>query len=379
MVIREIVWAIASYRGVILDVVSLNESVIHTAVMTVACTAPPSAPPLLVSDFHHSIEGVTMPALLLAYFVSALCYSILCGMLGKSYHPAVAYMVYALALTPGLGVALIVGRFTQLWQWRRLWPPNRDETRAAIASTIILTASTLMFLSPQSLIAVFLSQAGCLLLVARFSSPSSMVLAGISMVAVGLSIVHKPILVAALPIGLGMVKMLGYAIKIGSVNSSKSPSGSGGPTARANPDDFLAAEQVLISVLALAVAGVFGVASLQLGVTTHGAFLLDWRLWAMSASSLGMGLLGTRILQRGSRETTSFTFPAYRMMSLLAALGAAWTRGELRFQAEHWANWTAALLACITIVLASRSAAASSLVVAPTSNQLSVPKLPQAV
>ena len=321
-----------------------------------------------------------MPALLLAYFVSALCYSILCGMLGKSYHPAVAYMVYALALTPGLGVALIVGRFTQLWQWRRLWPPNRDETRAAIASTIILTASTLMFLSPQSLIAVFLSQAGCLLLVARFSSPSSVALAGISMVAVVLSIVHKPILVAALPIGLGMIKLLGYAIKIRSVNSSKSPGGGGSspgsPTARANPDDFLAAEQVLISVLALAVAGVFGVASLQLGVTAHGAFLLDWRLWAMSASSLGMGLLGTRILQRGSRETTSFTFPAYRMMSVLAALGAAWTRGELRFQVEHWTNWTAALLACITIVLASRSAAAASLVVAPTIN---APKLPQAV
>ena len=302
-----------------------------------------------------------MPALLSAYFVAALCYSILCGMLGKSYHPLSAYLIYALALTPGLITALVAGRLTQLWQWRRVWPPNRDETLAAVSSTIILTASTLMFLSPQSLIAVFLSQAGCLLLVARFSSPSSMLVAGISMVAVGLSVLHKPFLVAALPIGLGLLKMLGYGIKIGSVNAAKGPTESG--KTKHSPDDFLAAEQVLISVLALAVAGVFGIVALQLNITPptkQGPFLLYWRLWAMSAASLGMGLFSTRIMLRGTRETTSYSFPAYRMMSLLAALGAAWVRGELRFQAEYWANWTAALLACITIVLASRSAAASS-------------------
>jgi hypothetical protein len=315
-----------------------------------------------------------MPALLSAYFVAALCYSVLCGMLGKSYHPLSAYLVYALALTPGLITALMVGRATQLWQWRRVWPPNRDETWAAVSSTIILTASTLMFLSPQSLIAVFLSQAGCLLLVARFSSPSSMILAGISMIAVGLSILHKPILVAVLPISLGLLKMLGYGIKIASVNSAKGGQRSTdtATTTKHNPDDFLAAEQVLISVLALAVAGVFGIISLQLNIvppTGEGSFLLDWRLWAMSASSLGMGLLGTRIMLRGTQETTSYSFPAYRMMSLLAALGAAWVRGELRFRVEHWTNWTAALLACITIVIASRSAAASSV----------VPKLKQAV
>lgn len=312
-----------------------------------------------------------MPALLSAYFVAALCYSILCGMLGKSYHPLSAYLIYALALAPGLITALIAGRLTQLWQWRRVWPPNRDETWAAVSSTIILTASTLMFLSPQSLIAVFLSQAGCLLLVARFSSPSSMVLAGISMVAVGLSILHKPILVAVLPISLGLLKMLGYGIKIASVNSAKGRQRAA-TKEKHNSDDFLAAEQVLISVLALAVAGVFGIVALQLNITPptkQGSFLLDWRLWAMSASSLGMGLLGTRIMLRGTRETTSYSFPAYRMMSLLAALGAAWVRGELRFQAEYWANWTAALLACITIFLASRSAAASSVTNAPKLKQ----------
>ena len=309
-----------------------------------------------------------MPALLSAYFVAALCYSILCGMLGKSYHPLSAYLIYALALTPGLITALIVGRFTQLWQWRRVWPPNRDETLAAVSSTIILTASTLMLLSPQSLIAVFLSQAGCLLLVARFSSPSSMLIAGISIIAVGLSILHKPFLVLVLPIGLGLLKMFGYGIKIGSVNAAKG----GRATTKHSPDDFLAAEQVLISVLALAVAGIFGIVALQLNITPptkQGAFLLDWRLWAMSASSLGMGLLGTRIMLRGTRETTSYSFPADRMMSLLAALGAAWVRGEIRFQAEYWANWTAALLACITIFLASRSAAASSVANAPKLKQ----------
>jgi hypothetical protein len=182
------------------------------------------------------------------------------------------------------------------------------------------------------------------------------------MVAVGLSVLHKPFLVAALPIGLGLLKMLGYGIKIGSVNAAKGPTESG--KTKHNPDDFLAAEQVLISVLALAVAGIFGIVALQLNImppTKQGAFLLDWRLWAMSASSLGMGLLSTRIMLRGTRETTSYSFPAYRMMSLLAALGAAWVRGEIRFQAEYWANWTAALLACITIVLASRSAAAPKL------------------
>ena len=323
-----------------------------------------------------------MPALLSAYFVAALCYSILCGMLGKSYHPLSAYLIYALALTPGLIAALAVGKATQLWQWRRVWPPNRDETLAAVSSTIILTASTLMLLSPQSLIAVFLSQAGCLLLVARFSSPSSMLIAGISMVAVGLSILHKPFLVAVVPIGLGLLKTFGYGIKIGSVNAAKGGQRSTdtATTTKHNPDDFLAAEQVLISVLALAVAGVCGIVALQLNITPptkQGSFLLDWRLWAMSASSLGMGLLGTRIMLRGTRETTSYSFPAYRMMSLLAALGAAWVRGEIRFQAEYWANWTAALLACITIFLASRSAAASS--VAATLAASDVTKLKQAV
>ena len=322
-----------------------------------------------------------MPALLSAYFVAALCYSILCGMLGKSYHPLSAYLIYALALTPGLIAALAVGKVTQLWQWHRVWPPNRDETLAAVSSTIILTASTLMLLSPQSLIAVFLSQAGCLLLVARFSSPSSMLIAGISMVAVGLSILHKPFLVAVVPIGLGLLKTLGYGIKIGSVNAAKGSRTSTtlGKTGH-NPDDFLAAEQVLISVLALAVAGVCGIVALQLNITPptkQGSFLLDWRLWAMSVSSLGMGLLGTRIMLRGTRETTSYSFPAYRMMSLLAALGAAWVRGEIRFKAEYWANWTAALLACITIFLASRSAAASS--VAATLAASDVPKLKQAI
>lgn len=320
-----------------------------------------------------------MPALLSAYFVAALCYSILCGMLGKSYHPLSAYLIYALALTPGLIAALAVGKATQLWQWQRVWPPNRDETLAAVSSTIILTASTLMLLSPQSLIAVFLSQAGCLLLVARFSSPSSMLIAGISMVAVGLSILHKPFLVLVLPIGLGLLKMFGYGIKIRSVNAAKGGRANTATT-KHNPDDFLAAEQVLISVLALAVAGVFGIVALQFNITPptkQGSFLLDWRLWAMSASSLGMGLLGTRIMLRGTRETTSYSFPAYRMMSLLAALGAAWVRGEIRFQAEYWANWTSALLACITIVLASRSAAASS--VAATLVASDVPKLKQAV
>lgn len=298
-----------------------------------------------------------MAALLFAYFLSALCYSVFCGLLGKDYHPLIAFTVYALALTPGLIVALISGRLTQLWQWRRLWPPTQDETLAAVSSTIILTASTLMLLSPQSLIAIFFSQAGCLLLVARRSSPASMLVAVLSMIAVGLSIFHKPLLVAALPICLGAFKTFGYFIKIRSVNRTKAPAvtAAGGNS----PEDFLATEQVLISVLALAVAGIFSIAALQLNLhpASNTSFILDWRLWAMSAASLGMGLLGTGIMLR--KEATSFTFPAYRMMSLLAALGAAWARGELRLEVKYWSNWSAALLACIVILIAGHSAKAS--------------------
>ena len=124
-----------------------------------------------------------------------------------------------------------------------------------------------------------------------------------------------------------------------------------------SPDDFLAAEQVLISLLALGIGGLFGLAVAHLQIpavskpTSETLYLLDWRLWAVGASSLGMGLLGTRILLR--REETSLTFPAYRMASLLAAFGAALGRGELRVSAEHWSSWAAILLACVVVGVAS--------------------------
>ena len=133
-----------------------------------------------------------------------------------------------------------------------------------MSSTIILTASTLMFLSPQSLIAVFLSQAGCLLLVARFSSLKHAGLPESRWSPSGCRFCINPSS-SAIPIGLGLLKMLGYGIKIGSVNAAKGPTESG--KTKHSPDDFLAAEQVLISVLALAVAGVFGIVALQLNIT----------------------------------------------------------------------------------------------------------------
>ena len=40
--------------------------------------------------------------------------------------------------------------------------PTGPETRAALSSSVILTASTLMYLMPKSMIAILVAQAGCL-------------------------------------------------------------------------------------------------------------------------------------------------------------------------------------------------------------------------
>ncbi len=298
-----------------------------------------------------------LAALLAPYFFASLAYSVLCGTLGRTYHPLATFQVYALGLVPFLVASLLGGRLTRLWSWRRAWPPTGPETRAALSSVVILTASTLMYLSAQSMIAILVAQAGCLLLVARLSRPHTVALAALSIVAVGLSVTGKPWVVAALPLCLGVAKTLGYWVKIRSVEGAKT--GEGATQARGvaggvgeagqvlvSPDDFLAAEQVLISLVALGVAA----------LASHSvppAPLADWRLWAISASSLGMGLLGTRIMLR--REELGVTFPAYRMASLVAAFGASATRGELALEWAQWPRWAAALLACLVVVAAALS------------------------
>lgn len=295
--------------------------------------------------------------LLLPYFVCALAYSLLCGLLGSRYSPLGAFQVYALALAPALIISLAAGRPLQVWRWRRLWPPTAPETRAALSSVVILTASTLMYLSAQSLIAILVAQAGCLLLVARLSRPHTVALALLSVAAVALSVLHKPPVVALLPLALGLAKTAGYWWKIRSVESAKGGEGAtraaetagqelGEQPSIVSPDDFLAAEQVLISIVAL------GVAALAAHFAAP-APLTDWRLWAVGAASLGMGLLGTRIMLR--REEMGLTFPAYRMVSLVAAFGAAATRGEIALAWRHAAQLSAALLACSVVGIAALS------------------------
>lgn len=294
-----------------------------------------------------------LAALLAPYFLASLAYSILCGTLGRAYHPLAAFQVYVLGLVPFLVASLIGGRITRLWSWRRTWPPTGPETRAALSSVVILTASTLMYLSAQSMIAILVAQAGCLLLVARFSRPHTVALAALSVGAVALSVTGKPLSLAALPVCLGVAKTLGYLVKIRSVEGAKTGEGAaqaGGAGVAGqelvSPDDFLAAEQVLISLVALGVAA----------LASHSvppAPLTDWRLWAISASSLGMGLLGTRIMLR--REELGVTFPAYRMASLVAAFGASVSRGELTLEWAQWPRWSAALLACLVVAVAALS------------------------
>ena len=211
-----------------------------------------------------------------------------------------------------------------------------------------------MYLMPKSMIAILVAQAGCLCLVARPSIPRTLALPALSVATVILSVYHEPLRLALIPIALGLAKTFGYWIKISSVDSAKSGEGAGQaavapaatnpPPRLVSPDDFLASEQVFISMLALGVASFFS-------HFAHPAPLTDWRLWAVSASSLAMGLLGTRIMLRA--EPSSITFPAYRMMSLLAAFGASAARGELRLEAAHWQRWTAALLACVVVATAS--------------------------
>lgn len=303
-----------------------------------------------------------MPALLVLYFIVALTYAALCGILGKAYHPLIAYLICALALTPGLALALIGGRILGLWEWRRLWPPTPPETKAALASVLILTVSTLMYLSPQSMIAILIAQAGCLCLpviirqketggsVARRDNLLSFVLVALSIGAVILSILHKPLTVAFLPVVYGLLKTLGYWFKISACDKGKAK------RSAQDTADFLAAEQVLVSLSALAVAAVFAIAAMQSGVGHGGkAFAFDWRLWTIGFTSLGMGLLGTRIML--DVKPTSLTFPAYKMVGLLAALGASVARGELTLRADCWPGWTAASLACVVIWLSRPGAA----------------------
>lgn len=278
-----------------------------------------------------------MPALLISYFVVSLIYAYVCGRLGHAYTALAGYQSYAIACSGALLPALAGGRLAGVWQWRKLWPPSPAATRAALASVVIMTASTLSLLSPSSLLAVVASKAGCLLLVARISPISALALPGLAVVAVVLAAATKPPTAAVMPLLFAALYVMGYWLKLGAVAVSKERTEC--------PVDFLASEQVLVALGSLAVAAV-------MSHFAPPAPMGDWRLWAIGAASLGAGLLGTALMLR--RELPAITFPAYKAAGLLAALGASAARGELRLELKCWPSLAAALLALIVVVAAAR-------------------------
>jgi len=341
-----------------------------------------------------SAPSSTSPALplfvhLALYFACSAAYAFTCGLLGRSYGPLAAYQTYTLACSAALVLALAGGRLTGLWQWRKLWPPSMAASKAALASVMILTASTLALLSPSSLLAIVAGKAGRLALVARVSPPSALVLPLLGMIAAVLAAWTKPPIAAVLPLALAGLYVAGYWVKLRAVAEAKQSAPGydleliegakraapavghvrpwlaledsqatseqittalekmeGGdvlivPQADPErPEDFLAAEQFLVAL------GALGIASLMAHRVTPAA-LSDWRLWLLGATSLGAGLIGTRIMLRA--EPSSVTFPAYSMASLLAALCASWARGELRWAWSCWPSIAAAVLACVVV------------------------------
>ncbi len=349
------------------------------------------------------------------YFACSAAYAFTCGLLGRSYGPLAAYQTYTLACSAALVLALVGGRLTGLWKWRKLWPPSMAASKAALASVMILTASTLALLSPSSLLAIVAGKAGRLALVARMSPPSALVLPLLGMIAAVLAAWTKPPIAAVLPLALAGLYVAGYWVKLRAVTEAKQSAPeydlelieganrsapavghvmgvpcthcgmlthtSDGTLPRCadcgphlkladmsdiqrrefdraieqmkssnvliipqanleRPEDFLAAEQFLVAL------GALGIASLMAHRVTPAA-LSDWRLWLLGATSLGAGLIGTRIMLRA--EPSSVTFPAYSMASLLAALCASWARGELRWAWVCWPSIAAAVLACVVV------------------------------
>lgn len=270
-----------------------------------------------------------MIRVLVPYFVASLAFSFLCGAVGRSFHPLAAFQVYALGCACCLVLALLGGRLLGVWRWRRLFPPTAAEALTAASSVLILTVSTLALLLPGSLTAAIAMRAGALLLVA---SRRALLLPILAAAAAALSACSLPTIEAApVPLGLAALYVLGYWLKLRATR--------GAPAAA----DFLAAEQVVVGLLVLAVGGLFSHAHAP-------APLSDLRLWGVSAASTAAGLLGTRLLLRA--EPASLTFTAYKMTGLLAAAAATVARGERLGPG----SWLAFGLALVVVVLAARRA-----------------------
>jgi len=276
-------------------------------------------------------------SLLLCYAVASFAYSALCGHLGRSAHPLGAYQVYAVACGFWFVVCCVVARP------QRLWPPTKKESLSAVASVTILTSETLALLMPSSLLTVIAGKAGCLLLPDRTDARPAWQrwgLAGLTILAVVLASLGKPPRVMLLPLCLAVLYTAGHALNLHAVKMAKED-------AHVEKTSFIAAKQVLVVLLTLAVSAGFSHFQpsapmylwYRLPIPTLASDLNPWftwtsmyfaaphaLLWLLGLASLCAGLLGTRIILHRTRQGVAF--PAYRATSLLCALGASATRGE---------------------------------------------------
>lgn len=296
--------------------------------------------------------------LLACYIPVTFCYSLLCGSLGQTYDPLETFQMYAVGCFFAFCCSVLV------YRPKRLWPPTTQESLAAVASVVILTSATFSLLLPQSLIAVVASKSGALLLPSLpyygrlpsllFKSPREalpffrkhLLLPSLAVIAVLFASWHKPLQLLWVPLGLAVVYVVGYALKLYAVRLAK------GGKAHLRIE-FLMAEQLTVAVLTLALATLIHQyrllhpdTQLRTAVTT-----MDWRLWLVAFSSYGAGLIGTLLVLHSKPHTV--IFPAYRAASLLCALGAAAVRGELKLEWHYWRDWTAIALALIVVLWAS--------------------------
>lgn len=296
--------------------------------------------------------------LLAAYIPCTFCYALLCGILGPKYDPLGVFQVYAVGCFVAFLCSVAVCRPS------RLWPPTREESLAALSSNIILTSATFSLLLPQSLIAVVASKSGALLLPSLqhfrqfprllWQTPQLapaffrqyLALPSLAVVAVLLSAWHKPFRLMLLPLGLAVVYVLGYALKLRAVKLAKGASNS-------KRTEFLLAEQLVVAVVTLAIAALIHQYRLVLPDLQHRppATVLDWRLWAVAFASYGGGFIGTLLVLHSTRQ--SVIFPAYRAASLLCALGASAIRGELKWRWSNWSDWAAIIVALVVVLWAS--------------------------
>ena len=296
--------------------------------------------------------------LLVCYIPTTFCYAYLCGVLGKTYDPLGAFQVYAV----GCFFAFLVS--AAIYRPKRFWPPTTEESLAALSSTTILTSSTFSLLLPQSLVAVVASKSGALLLPSLkhfrefpallWRSPREalsffgkhLALPSLAVVAVLLSAWRKPLRLMLLPLGLAVIYVLGYSLKLYAVRLAKG-------TTNTKRTEFLVAEQLVVAVVTLAIAALIHQYRLVFPDPQFRPFatVLDWRLWLVAFASYGGGFVGTLLVLHSTPQ--SVVFPAYRAASLLCALGASAARGELKWQSSYWSDWAAITTALVVVLWAS--------------------------